>query len=390
MPLSESLVGVRVLDFTRLVPGPFATLILADLGADVLKVEAPGGGDYLRFVPPLLGGMGARFRALNRSKRSVVVDLSRPGAAGALLRVAKTADVVVEGFRPGVMERLGLGFEAVGEVNPRTIYASISGYGQDGPYGQRAGHDLNFAALSGLLAEMEAAPGRPPQPLPTQLADLVGGGLFAVIAILSALRRRDRVKGPQRLDLSMTEGLLGLLGPELADLLGAGADRPAPGQGLLSGGLATYRLYETSDHRFLAVAALEPKFCVALGGVLGVETRPGDLFAGAERQQELAEQIGARIRQRSLAEWVARFEGVDACVEPVLRPEELADHPQHAFRGVFRRGEDGGVSLGGPVRTPCAGGAGEGSVPKLGEHTEEVFREVGLSDEEIAALGPAQ
>jgi crotonobetainyl-CoA:carnitine CoA-transferase CaiB-like acyl-CoA transferase len=391
MPLTQSLQGIRILDLTRLLPGPYGTQILADLGADVCKVEQPGVGDYLRLVPPLVEGVGARFRAVNRGKRSVAVDLGTEAGREVVRQLAARSDVVVEGFRPGVLARLGLDFEALQGVRPDVILCSISGYGQDGPYRLRAGHDLNYLALAGLLAEMPAAGDRHPAPLPIQIADLVGGGLFAVVSILAALLRRARDPQPQprHLDISMTEGVLALMASEIAELLAAGDDRPDPGQGLLSGGHATYRLYRTADDRWLSVGALEPKFAAALGEVLGFEARADEMLAGPARQQELGSLIAERVRARPLSHWEQAFASVDACVEPALRPEELASHPQHRARAVFRRdphNPQGRLSTDGPVETPCTRAPLERTAPRLGEHTREVLTELGRTPHEIDAL----
>ena len=385
MPLSQSLQGLRVLDLTRLLPGPFGTLILADLGADVVKIEQPGAGDYLRMLPPLLDGIGARFRAVNRGKRSVALDLGCDAGREVLLRLARDADVVVEGFRPGVMDRLGIGFGALCEVKPDTILCSISGYGQTGPHVAKAGHDINYLALSGLLAELGGD--RAPRPLPVQIADLVGGGLYGVVAILAGLEQRRRTADPQHLDISMTEGVMALIATELADLLAAGEGRPRPGEALLTGGLATYGVYPTADEKLLAVGALEPKFSGALGPLLGFDARADDMLAGRERQQDLADQIGNTLGSRSRDAWMDVLGEHDVCCEPALEPEELATHPQHLARGVLRTGETAwGLSADGPVHTPCTRVGPERVAPQLGEHSREVLREVGYDDPQIEAL----
>jgi len=385
MPLSLALRGLRVLDLTRLLPGPFGTLILADLGADVVKIEQPGAGDYLRMLPPLVDGIGARFRAVNRGKRSVALDLGCDAGREVLLRLASSADVVVEGFRPGVMDRLGIGFAALCEVKPDTILCSISGYGQTGPYKARAGHDINFLALSGLLAELSGD--RHPRPLPVQIADLVGGGLFGVVAILAGLEQRRRGGGPLHLDVSMTEGVMALIAGEVADLLAAGEARPAPGEALLTGGLATYGVYPAADGKLLAVGALEPKFSGVLGPLLGFEARADDMVAGPARQRSLAEQIGRSLKTRGREEWMEVLGAHDVCCEPALAPAELADHPQHRARGVLRAGETAwGLSADGPVHTPCTRVGPDRVAPNLGEHTREVLREAGYDDPQIEAL----
>ncbi len=385
MPLTQALQGLRVLDLTRLLPGPFGTLILADLGADVVKIEQPGAGDYLRMLPPLLDGVGARFRAVNRGKRSVALDLGCVAGREVLLRLARDADVVVEGFRPGVVDRLGIGFSALCEVKPDTILCSISGYGQTGPLAARAGHDLNYLALSGLLAEM-AGEGLP-RPLPVQIADLVGGGLFGVVAILAGLEQQRRQGGPLHLDISMTEGVLALIGAELADLLAAGKGRPGPGEALLTGGLATYSVYPTADAKLISVGALEPKFSAGLGPLVGFEARADDMLAGPERQRELRAQIAKTLATRNRDVWMEVLGSHDVCCEPALAPDELASHPQHQARGVLRTGETGwGLSADGPVHTPCTRSGPERVAPQLGEHSREVLREAGYDDPQIEAL----
>jgi len=385
MPLSQALQGLRVLDLTRLLPGPFGTLILADLGADVVKIEQPGAGDYLRMLPPLIDGIGARFRAVNRGKRSVALDLGCDAGREVLLRLARDADVVVEGFRPGVVGRLGIGFEALCGVKADTILCSISGYGQTGPWVAKAGHDINYLALSGLLSELGGD--RTPRPLPVQIADLVGGGLYGVVAILAGLEQRRRTGEPQHLDISMTEGVMALIASELADLLAAGEGRPAPGDALLTGGLATYGAYATADRKILAVGALEPKFSGGLGPLLGFDARPDDLLAGPPRQRELAQKIGDTLATRSRDAWMELLGAHDVCCEPALAPDELRNHPQHKARGVLRTGDtDWGLSADGPVHTPCTRVGPDRVAPQLGQHSREVLREVGYEDATIEAL----
>jgi alpha-methylacyl-CoA racemase len=380
--------GVRVLDLSRLLPGPFATLVLADLGADVVKVEDPQGGDSLRWLPPLVGEQSGYFHAINRNKRSATLDLRRPEGAAAFLRLARGADVVVESFRPGVLDRLGVGWEALHAANPRLVLCSISGYGQDGPYRERAGHDLDYAAIAGVLA-LNGPPERP-LPLGVQVADLAGGAWPAVAGILAALVRRGATGEGAHVDVSMTEGALALL----AMHLGAAAARGAPlarGEEMLNGRAACYAVYRTKDGRFAALGALEPKFfaafCAAVGRPELAERHLDDDGRGPRAELE------AIFASRTREEW-ARFAAEhDVCVAPVLEGDEPRADPQLRARGAFVE-----------VETPWEGRALPGvaspvrlrgyeaplrAAPRLGEHTAAVLREAGVSDEELAALRAA-
>lgn len=387
-----SLSGVRVLDLSRLLPGPFCTLILSDLGASVDKLEDPHVGDYLRLFPPLRDGLSGRFLALNRDKRSLCLDLKRPEGRAALLRLLPRYDVLVESFRPGVMDRLGLDVAALHSHNPRLVVCSISGYGQDGPYRERAGHDLNYCAMAGVLGLSGEDPARPPHALPIQLADIAGGSLWAATAICAALFAAARTGAGRHLDVSMCEGALAFLIPDLGNLDAGGAE-PQRGAELLTGGSACYGVYRTRDGRFLSVAALEPKFWLAFNAALG---RPGDaaeLIAGPAEQARVREEIQALLAQRTRDEWELVFAGADACVEPVLTPVEARAHRLHQERQVFFAIDEGRESGALPqVRTPLRprDAAPATAPPRLGQHSAAVLQEAGFSAAEIAALVAAR
>ncbi len=376
--------GVRVLDLSRLLPGGLCSLILAQLGAEVVKVEDTGAGDYLRHFPPLRGGMGGAYYALNRGKRSLAVNLKKPEGRELLLRMLPGFRVVLEGFRPGTMDRLGLGYDTLREAHPDVILCSISGYGQTGPVARRAGHDMTYMALAGALSAGGEAGGPPALP-GIQVADLAGGALWPVIRIMAALMQDD---GGCHLDVSMTEGALSMLLPALGDLaFGAGAQRR--GEGLLNGGAAVYRPYRAADGGYLAVAPIEPKFWLALSAALGVQGKGDDAFAPPERQTELTEQVGQAIASKDRDAWADELGPVDACVEPVLELDELADHPQHQARGMFETAQDPeGAEVTLP-RLPMEGDSPSGPAPRQGEHTTEVLQEAGLTAQEIAALRDA-
>jgi len=369
-----------VLDLSRLLPGPLCSLILAELGAEVVKIEDPGGGDWLRLLPPLKQGMGGAFYALNRGKRSLVLDLKKPAAREAFLRLVPRSDVVLESFRPGVMERLGLGYADLSAANPRLVLCSISGYGQTGPLRERAGHDIDYLALSGTLAAGGTPSGSPALP-GIQVADLAGGALWAAIRILAALRTGEAA----HLDVSMTEGALAFLLPWLGDLA-FGAPPLRRGEGTLNGGFAGYGTYRTADGGHLAVGALEPKFWAGLCRALGRPADMGDLVAAPQRQRELREELQACFSGATREEWAERLAPADVCTEPVLEMQELEAHPQHRARGVFYTLEDperGPITL---PRLPLDGKPARTPAPTLGQHTEEVLREAGFTDEELLQL----
>src|SRR2546426_8967440 len=250
--MSQPLSGIRILDLTRLLPGAYASQMLADFGADVIKVEEPESGDYGRFMPPHnAGGTSLFFTAINRNKRSITLNLKTKEGRAIFLRLVRGADVVLESFRPGVMERLGLGYERLREVRPGIIYCAISGYGQDGPYRLRAGHDLNYAGYAGLLHYNRGVNGEPAMP-PTQLGDLAGGSYLAVVGILAAAVGRTKTGEGRKIDVSMTEGVMSLLPLTASAYLNTGVE-PRPGKSALDGGLPCYNMYETLDGKHITL-----------------------------------------------------------------------------------------------------------------------------------------
>lgn len=379
--MNSPLRGIKVLDLSRLLPGPFLTMVLADMGADVVKVEDPRVGDYLRALPPAKGGMGGRFLAVNRGKRSLALDLKAPAGRDALLRMAEKADVVVESFRPGVMDKLGVGYAALAAKNPKIVVCSISGYGQTGPYVDRAGHDLNYIALAGVLAMSGPAGGAPQMP-GVQVADLAGGALWGATAILGALVGRERTGTGEHLDISMTEGALALLAAEIGNL-DCGM-RPTRGAESLNGGLACYGVYRTADDRYLAVGALEPKFWIALNTAIG---RPPNVSELVGNQAKLRGELTAIFATKTADDWMAIVGAHDCCVEIVTEMAELPQHPLHADRGVFFE-IDGGESVGRvlQVRTPVGAPANPTAPPRLGQHSRDVLAEYGFSDAEITGI----
>jgi crotonobetainyl-CoA:carnitine CoA-transferase CaiB-like acyl-CoA transferase len=384
-PLAAALQGVKVLDLSRLLPGPFLTMVLADMGADVVKIEDPRVGDYLRAFPPSKGGVAGRYLAVNRGKRSLALDLKAPAQRDALLKMVETADVVVESFRPGVLGKLGLGYDALAARNPKIVLCSISGYGQTGPYVHRAGHDLNYIAMAGVLAMGGAAGGAPVMP-GVQIADLAGGALWGATAILGALVGRERTGRGAHLDISMTEGALALLAAELGNM-DCGA-HPTRGVETLNGGLACYGVYRAGDGKWLSVGALEPKFWIALNTALGRAPAVAELVGSPAEQARVRGEIAAIFATKPAGEWAQVLAAHDCCVEVVLEPDELPEHALHRARGVFFT-MDGGGAVGEirQVRLPI--GAPQQPVappPKLGEHSRAVLADYGFDDAAISAL----
>ncbi len=375
------LADVRVLDLSRLLPGPFATLVLADLGASVDKIEDAGGGDYLRVMPPQVAGVSVAFQLLNRGKRSAVLDLKKPEGKAAFLRLLGSYDVLFEQFRPGVLDRLGLGHEALCAAHPRLIICALTGYGQTGPLAHRAGHDLNYLARSGVLGA-HGPSDRAPQVPGFQLAD-VSGGMWSVIAIQAALMERARTGQGAVIDIAMTDGVLGFAVPAMASALAG--EPQTRGAETLSGGIAPYNTYTSSDGHPMTLAALEPKFWMSFCAGVGLEVTMEALIPGPH-QLALREKVAAVFAAKTREEWVTFARERDCCLEPVLAPEELTRDPHLAARDLFftlpsDRGDIPQIRL--PVTpkdttfTPP---------PRSGEHTRAIFKDAGLSDAEIDAL----
>jgi crotonobetainyl-CoA:carnitine CoA-transferase CaiB-like acyl-CoA transferase len=310
--------GVTVLDLTRLLPGGMATMWLASFGADVIKVEQPGVGDYARTTALAL------FEATNRGKKSIEIDLKDAAGRAKFLELASRADVVVESFRPGVMDRLGCGYEVLSKTNPRLVYCSITGYGQTGPWRDMAGHDINYIAMAGLL-DLTGTAGGPPAIPGTQVADIAGGAMQAVMGILLALLARERTGRGQFVDVSMMDGVAAMLPVEISRFQEKGVP-PERGAGLLTGEFACYNVYRTADGHFLAVGALEPRFWANLCRVLGREDWIQDQYAPPPRQDELRRGLCALFATRNLTGWWAFLRDVECCVTPVRTlPEVLMD-----------------------------------------------------------------
>lgn len=329
--MSAPLEGLRVLDFSTLLPGPFATMMLGDLGADVIHVESPNRMDLVRLMPPYANGQATAHSYLNRNKRSVTLDLKQPESLAHIHRLLVDYDIVVEQFRPGVMARLGLDYDALKAINPRLIYCSITGYGQTGPLKDRAGHDINYLALSGVAGHSGRKESGPP-PLGIQVADVAGGSLHAVIGILAAVIERQRSGQGQHIDISMTDCVATLSSMAAAASL-AGGEAQRPEAGVLNGA-TFYDYYQTSDGRWLSIGSLEPQFTLGLANALRLP-RVAQLGASMlpEDRQAVRVEIAQVIAEESLAHWQTVFAALDVCVEPVLSLEEAMQSKLSQERG---------------------------------------------------------
>jgi alpha-methylacyl-CoA racemase len=369
----QPLIGIRILDLSRLSPGPYLTQLLADLGAEVIKVETPTAGDYARFIPAEMG-LGKMFEMINQGKKSVAINFRNPRGREVLMRLTATADVVLESFRPGTTARWKIDYESLRAVKPDLIYCALSGYGQNGPYRNRAGHDLNFTAISGALA-LNAVEGQPPTLYGVTVADL-SGAMLAGIAILSALMGRQSSGQGKYLDVALLDGVLSWMMP-LAGAAFFGGVPLAGGTLALHGGLACYNIYETADGKYLSLGALEPTFWSDFCRIAG----RNDLLA-RQFDRTIKDEVAATFKQRTLAAWLESFSTGDGCVEPVISFEEMLSHPQVKARGFVR--EENGKPVG--LNTPFVFARGpKRAAPGLGEHTNAVLGDI-LSRQELEDL----
>lgn len=374
--MAKPLAGVRVLDLTRLLPGGICTLLLADMGADIIKIEDPRGGDYARWMPPLLHGQGAFFRASNRNKRSMILNLKSEDGQNVLHRLVESADVLIEGFRPGVTARLGCDPETLHAINPRLIYASLSGWGQTGPYTYLSGHDLNYVSLNGLQGAMGT-----PQPLGGQIAD-VGGAYAAVMGITAALFKRERTGEGDTIDIALSEA--GMPFAMYAFVESAVTGVPG-GSGSLTGGAAFYDVYRSRDDRPMALAAIEPafwkNFCEAVN-------RPDwlPLHTDPSEQERLRREIQALFATEDAATWHERLADADCCFTLITPPAQITDDPQIQARGMAGIDADTGLPW---MRSPVHfqdDDLTRGTAPGYGQHTRAILNEAGYDDDTIQTL----
>ena len=380
-----ALQGIKVLDLSRLLPGPFCSLMMADYGAEVIKIEEPGHGDYIRWRKPQIGGIGARHLTINRNKKSVELNLKTAEGKEIFKKMAAGADVILESFRPGVMDRLGLGYEEISRLNPGIIYCSLTGYGQTGPYSRLVGHDVNFIGYCGVLGLIGLKNGRPVIP-GVQIADIGGGALMALAAICMALVSKQRTGKGQYIDVSMFDGAIAWLYAPLSDYFASG-QVPARGDTLLGGRYAYYNVYETKDGRYITVGAMEEKFWANLCRLIGKPEWAELHGAPPEVHEQLKKDLEDVFRTKTLQEWLDLLAHEDTCVGPVNDIDEIFQNPQVMAREMFTEMEHptAGVirQIGFPVKFSGTPGSIRRHAPLLGEHTREILADLGYSAEEM-------
>jgi crotonobetainyl-CoA:carnitine CoA-transferase CaiB-like acyl-CoA transferase len=379
--MKQALEGIRVLDLSRLLPGPYCTMMLGDLGAEVIKIEEVKTGDPTRHSPPKLGSQGAAFQQVNRNKKSIAIDLKQPEGRDLFLKLCETADVVMEQFRPGVVDRLGVGYKTVSAINPRIVYCSLTGFGQDGPHRDRSGHDLNYLALSGVLGMTTDDRGKPAMP-GTQIADLAGG-MIAGFGILAALLARERTGRGQYVDVSMFDVMVAML-PIAGAHYFAGRNYQVGDKFALSGAYPFYNVYETSDGKWMTLGALEPKFWANFCATVGRQELTGRQFSEGEAKQQLFDEVTAIFKSKTQSEWIDVMRDADCCCEPVLSLGEAFAHEQTIARemvmNVQTATETVVKQLGFAYKLSDTSLRVNSLSPELGEHTRALLAELGLSE----------
>ena len=377
--MTHPLEGVRVLDLARLLPGATLTMMMADMGADIIKIEDPIAGDYSRWLGPKIDGESVFFRMNNRSKRSVIINLKDEQGQAVLKKLAETADVLIEGFRPGVMARLGCDYDTLKAINPKLVYCGLSGWGADGPYAQHGNHDLNYVSIAGLPGAMET-----PQVIGGQIGD-IGGSYAALAGILGALFRCERTGQGGFVDISLSEAALPFALYNWVEALVTGVPG---GQGTLTGGRACYRIYRTLDNRHVSLAALEEKFwrsfCKAVDRADLIEG-----YTELERQPFLIAELTTLFGKKTAAEWDAVLGDADCCFMLVKAPADIADDPHYQARGMLGQFDDGTPWMRSPIHISESDLTPENVVPGYGEHTREVLAEIGYNSTEIDGLAAA-
>ncbi|MGA2527437.1 MAG: CaiB/BaiF CoA-transferase family protein [Smithellaceae bacterium] len=387
-PATGPLKDIRLLDFTRLYPGPLGTMMLADMGAEVIKIEDMNTPDYMRFYPPYIASESAGYLAVNRSKRSIALNLKHKKGVDIFFSLLPTTDIVVEQFRPGVLDEMGLGYKAAKRVKTDIIYVSLTGYGQNGPYARDAGHDINYIGYSGILATTGSRKTGPIIPGP-QIADVAGGAYMTIIACLSALWAREKTGQGQKVDVSMLDAILPLMTLQMAHYHAVGLT-PAPGEAALTGGLACYGVYKCADGKYIALGILEEKFWKSFCKMVGRPEWLGRQFVIGEEAEKLRAEIAALFITQKRDQWIAAAAGCDTCLTPVLEIGEVEKDSHVQARSMIIEqthpvcGKIKGIGV--PLKFSQTPAKPSWSPPVLGKDTAAIMEEIGYSQKEIETL----